>query len=125
MSRRSRRHAAPPTESDRENRRKNRLEARNEAPSPTSQDRENRRRNRAQDRAAAPAVPRQKAQECCGKHTYRVTANRSVHGKKKGETVELCDNGATQALIQAGALVPVTEKAAVEKAEPKKEASDG
>jgi hypothetical protein len=42
--------------------------------------------------------------------TYRCTGDRICHGKKKGELVDLWDNGATRALVQAGHLVEVVEE---------------
>lgn len=109
---------------------------RRHAPPPPPDIEEIRRKNREADRkSAAPASRPQRDEACCGKHLYRVVSHRVVHSKRKGEVVELCDNGATQALVQVGHLVPVQEASdkpgpikrepAIVKAEPEKEANDG
>lgn len=76
---------------------------------------------------AEPARPDERLNHKCAGQIYKVTSDRVVHERRKGETVELCPHkGATHALVTGGHLVPVhVTPAATVKADDKKEADHG
>lgn len=97
------------------------------APLPSEEFYENQRaaRERARNSATPPDFASFRAPGAM--KTYKVTSGCIVHGKKRGDTVELWDTGATRALVQAGHLVEVVEvkDLAEESADQVKEADNG
>lgn len=77
---------------------------------PTPEALEERAKRKAEDHLliqAEPGPAKPSGEHKCPGRAYKVSVDRVVHGKKKGETVVLCPHkGATKALVQSGHLVP-------------------